>query len=105
MADGIARIRLRSIRWKDGRAPVRVFRTPEPSAEVSNDFAISARRCAEGEVGGSAMVGFAIVAWASDGKVYVNYSNSLRSPLLGAGVGQYAKDVIQAEQAVRWSRD
>lgn len=51
------------------------------------------------------MAGFAVVAWTDGGVVTVNYQNSPSSPVAGGGVAQYVKDVLLAEQAVRWSRD
>lgn len=102
MADGIARIRLRSVRFKDGRAPIRVFSAPGPDTEISDSFAASAQRCSEFF---PTLVGFAIVAWSADGRVYVNYRNGDNSGIPGGGLGQYAKDIIQAEQAIRWANE
>lgn len=95
-------LRLRSVRFKDGRAPIRVFTAPGPDTEIAENFTASARRCSEL---GPGMVGFAIVAWTADGRVYVNYRNGDNSGIPGGGLGQYAKDIIQAEQAIRWARD
>lgn len=101
----MARIRLRSVRFKDGGGSIRVLRQPEPSTEIADEFCGSARKCAESSVGGSQMVGFAIVAWAASGEVFVNYRNGEGSGVAGGGVGQYAKDILLAEQAIRWARD
>lgn len=98
-------MRLRRVRFKDGRAPIEILRKAAPSTEISDDFSRSIVRCAETSVGGAAMVGFAIVAWADSGEVFVTYRNGDRSPVPGGGVGQYAKDILQAEQTIRWSKD
>lgn len=103
-AERTTTMRLRSVRFKDGRAPIRVFQRPVDT-EIADLFSDSANRCAGGDVGGAAMAGFAILAWTAGGQVYVNFQNGVRSPVSAGAVGQYAKDVIQAEQAVRWSHE
>lgn len=97
-------MRLRSVRFKDGRAPIRVFRAPPPDKSVSENFAACAKRCLETSVSGPAMTGWALVAWTND-EVFVNYENGLASRVPASGLPRYVADILLAEQAVRWSGD
>lgn len=94
-------LRLRRVRFKDGRT-LTVLR-PKVDTEVRDHFARSSRNCLAHETSAD-MAGFAIVAWDASGEVFIDYRNGPKSPLPVGGVGQYVKDVLQAEQAVRWSR-
>lgn len=61
--------RLRSVRFKDGRAPLRIFRAPATrSDQICNDFIEGVSATVEQR---PEMDGFAIVAWAPDGSTSV----------------------------------
>ena len=95
--------RLRRVRFKDGRT-LEVFRKPIPPQEIQANLRMTVNRCLESEVG-DGMAGFAFVAWAKTGEVFVNYENGDGSLVSGGAVPQYVKDILLAELAARWSRD
>lgn len=94
----MAAMRLRRIRFKDGRT-IEVLRRPE-SPTVNKRFSASAASASEGE-----LVAFAIVCWRADGELFVDYENSARANVPAGAVPQLAKDALLAEAAVRWSKD
>jgi hypothetical protein len=55
--------RLRSVTFKDGRAPLRIFR-PAESSNLRDSFLDNATDCAAHR---HAMAGYVIIAWGPDG--------------------------------------
>lgn len=100
MAENTTTMRLRSVRFKSGGS-ISVLR---PKTDTRDTFREVAARIGSNEVA-DRMAGFAVVAWTDNGVVTVDYENSAASPVAGGGVAQYVKDVLLAEQAVRWSRE
>lgn len=95
----MAAMRLRRVRFKDGRT-LEVLRPKDEG--IARKLTACAARASE--YGGADMAGFAIVAWRRDGCVFVNYENGDCSPVPGGGVPQYAHDVLLAELGARWAK-
>lgn len=77
---------------------------PKQDFTVRDNFRVSASRIGANDIADK-MAGWAIACWTHDGYVSVNFENGAKSPVSSAGVAQYVRDVLAAEQAVRWSRD
>lgn len=106
MTERTTTLRLRRVRFKDGRT-IEVFRNREREA-VYADAVGRLSRSADSCIGGLAargLVGYALVAWAADGEVFTAYHNSETSMVPAGRVPSYVHDCLLAEQAVRWSRD
>lgn len=104
MAEKTTTMRLRSVRFKDGRGAIRVLRRAPPDCGVAERFALAAEKAAQSEIGGAAMTGWAIVAWSHDAN-FIHYENGLQSRVAAGALPQHVKDLLAAEQAVRWSTD
>lgn len=101
-AERTTTLRLRRVRFKSGGS-VEVLR-PRRDMTTHENFVRCTDRAAN-EALDSEIVGFAVVAWSRCGQVFVNFDNGNGSPLPGGAVPNFVRDVLLAEQAVRWSRD
>lgn len=98
-------LRLRRIRFKDGRT-VEVLRSRNDTEAVRISTALDrAVTMAKGGEREAPMVGFALVAWAADGQVFCTYENGGNSTIPAGHVPQYAKDCLLATMAANWSKD
>lgn len=100
MTDSIPR--LRRVRFKDGRT-IEVLRQPPKSRIAQDALAQSTKNCLSSKIGDD-MVGFALVAWTDSGEIYVNFHNG-GAALIAGQVPQFVKDILLAEQAVRWATE
>lgn len=98
---GTTTLRLRRVRFKDGRT-IEVLRRDDDG--VGRDFSASAARVLDTDLG-KQMVAYVVIAWDTNGYVYADYRNSDRSGIPAVGLPQLAKDTLIAEQAVRWARE
>lgn len=102
MTKPAAPLRLRRVRFKDGRANIEVM-TRRSDGEVAGKLRGAAAKAIE--TGTTEVVGYALVVWYADGLVFPAYHNGDKSPILAGQVPQYAKDVLLAEVATRWAKD
>jgi hypothetical protein len=93
---GTFRIRLRSIRWKDGRAPLRVLHPASESdsrafKSMKRDFTYLLEN-----IPSSKVAGYALVAWTSDGWTWPTMSSEgTRIPM--HLIPSFVHDVLQGE--------
>lgn len=96
-----SRLRLRSIRFKDGRAPLRILR--DPRAEARRSFIASANDafCTHPDD----CAGFALVIWGADGTstaaCQIARSNSIPSIL----VPDFVRNRLLAQRIESWTLD
>jgi hypothetical protein len=93
-------LRLRRIRFKDGRT-IEVLRAKH------EDVAAKLRKAVELAIDDdpAGIVAYALVSWRSDGTVFPAFHNGSRSTIQAGQIPQYCKDVLLAEVAARWSKD
>lgn len=92
-----AKIRLRRVRFKDGRT-IEVFHRPD-DLEIDKKFKASAASAMEG----TEMAGYAIVAWRKNGGSFCAWNNSFNSQVASGQVPQYVKDMLILETAADWA--
>lgn len=93
-----AKIRLRRVRFKDGRA-IEIFHRRD-EIEIDKKFKASAAiamECTE-------MAGYAIVVWRKNGGSFCAWNNSFNSQVASGQVPQYVKDILMLETAANWAK-
>lgn len=97
-------MRLRSVRFKDGRAPIHIIRniTPEDSESLPGVLHSHARQIASQDEGASPIDGFLIIGMFADGKTSIGYRMPERIPrcLLPGYISEIIRrDVITDHEA------
>ena len=98
-----ARIRLRSIRYKDGRAQLRVLYPPEPfdySADAAKRCQATIQALADE---GSNIAGYALVVWAGCGKSAVSFAANDASAIPSILIPDFVRNRLLAERIESWT--
>lgn len=96
----VARLRVRSVRFKDGGASLTVLRTKLPDMR-----ALLRTTCGEVLEGQSNVVGFTIVAWGADGGSTAATRVSDGSSIPSILVPDFVRNRLLAERIEMWTID
>src|ERR1700732_3264585 len=99
MTERVARLRIRSVRMKNGGASVRVLHNLEP--DLANDVR-GWLNDALGEHGGG-LAGFAFVLWDGAGNSTCTLKANAKSRIPGILIADFVKSRLLAERIVEWA--
>jgi hypothetical protein len=98
MTDRIARLRVRSVRMKNGGASIRVLRdTYDYAADVRGQVL----ECLSAQ--GPDIAGFSFVVWGRDGGSTCAARANMRSQIPPIMIPEFVKARLMAEEIVKWS--
>ena len=100
MSERVARLRIRSIRMKNGGATVRILQ------HDNHQDAISVREWVDDCImaQNDDIAGFAFVIWGKDGGSTCAVKTNSRSRIPGILVPEFVKSRLSAEQILDWAR-
>lgn len=96
-----SRLRIRSIRPKDGSAEVRVLRPPTSLAERMSTCGARMVGC----LGDEPVVGYCLVAWHADGTAHVMKRSSNGNPIPLVLLPDFLRNLLLADIAGDWAVD
>lgn len=97
-------LRLHSVRFKDGRAPIEVIRPRYSTASVAEKLATASGRMIEC-LGSAVPVGYVLVCWEANGQIRSMRMGSNGNPIPSILVPDFVRNALLADTTEDWTID